>query len=274
MEKVKNVFWLVIIIFILVLSYSVFKYVDTYSKSIKPDTYKSFAVTAEGKASGIPDVAEFSFSIISQGKDLAEIQKENTEKANNAIKFLKEKGIDEKDIKTVNYDINPQYTYYNCSEPVVLSAPLNTAPVNKSSSPRPCPPPTISGYKITQTINVKIRDFSKIGEILSGIVQFGANDVSGLSFKIDDETKLENEAKEKAILNAKEKAKKIAEVAGFKLGKLLSIEESNGNIPYRTYEAKTFGVGGGTSALSIPAPEIQPGSSEISVSVTLRYEIE
>jgi hypothetical protein len=193
------------------------------------------------------------------GKDIVALQKENTDKANSAIDFLKAQGIEAKDIKTANYNVAPRYQYYDCKNP--------------ESSVSPCPPAEIAGYTITQTVSVKIRDFTKISGVISGVVNSGANSVSSISFAIDDQTALENQAKEQAITQAREKAELVAKAGGFSVGRLLSLEE--GNIPYYAY-----GLGGGdmvktaSSNVEESAPTIEAGSQEIKVNVILRYEIE
>jgi uncharacterized protein YggE len=271
MEKIKSILFTVLSIFILILGYAVISYVETYSKSIEPGAYRSFSVSAEGTVTALPDIAQFNLSIISEGSDLLKIQKENTEKANKAIEFLKQKGIDSKDIKTQNYNISPKYTYYSCNDPVIYTPQLGGgASKPEIQTTKPCPPPKISGYTINQTINVKIRDFSKIGDILSGIVEYGANNVSSLSFSIDNPEKLQEQAREEAILKAKEKALSIAKASGFKLGNLLSIDEGLNYYPAKSY---SLGMGGAEMNLSAPAPTIEPGSQEIKINVTLRYEI-
>ena len=272
-NKLKTTWYIVLILGVLTLSYGIISYVNTYSRSIEPGAYRSFSVSAEGKVVAQPDIAQFSFSVIDEGENLLTIQKENTQKANAIIDFLKKQGIDALDIKTTDYNISPKYTYYNCNEPVSVGS-QQVESASSFSKPKPCPPPKITGYTLTQTISVKIRDFSKIGDVLFGIVEYGANNVSSLVFTVDDPTKLENEARKEAILKAKERAKQIAEAGGFKLGKLLSIEE--GYYPSDVYR---YGVGGGESfstakPLSASAPTIEPGSKEIKATVTLRYEIE
>jgi uncharacterized protein YggE len=272
-EKSKTILFSILSIFILVLGYGVLSYVNTYSKTVEPSAYRSFSVSAEGKAIGVPDIAQFNFSIISEGEDVSKIQKENTENANKAIEFLKNQGIDSKDIKTEYYNLSPKYTYYDCSNTVIYSQPNMEINSSLKPEPKPCPPPKITGYIITQTISVKIRDFSKIGSILSGIAQYNVKNISNLDFSIDNQTQLENQAREEAISKAKEKAKNIAKAAGFKLGKLLSIEEGN-YYPY--YRASTLGMGGGTEkSIAAPQPpQIEPGSQEIKINITLTYEIE
>lgn len=228
-------------------------YVYYYSQSVQPGAYRSFSVTGEGRAISAPDVAQFSFSVISQGgKDVAKIQLDNTKKVNDIITFLKENKIDVKDIKTQGYNVDPQYQYYECRGGA-------------------CPPSTIVGYNITQTVLVKIRDFQKTGDVLSGVVQKGANSVSQLSFVIDDPTKIQDQARNEAIKKAAEKAKVIAKVAGFKLGKLIAIDEGGYYQPlYNSKAVMEYGVGGGGIA---PSPAIEPGSEEVKVNITLRYEI-
>ena len=267
-EKIKGFLGYAAVFGILTVSYAAVSYVKTYSRSIEPGAYRSFPVTGEGKVVAVPDVAEFTFSVITQGgKDLAKLQKENTERVNRAIGFVKGEGVGDKDIKTQGYDVSPRYQNVIC-KPMPLPA------VYSESYPiidRTCPPPEIVGYTITQTVSVKVRDFSKIGALLSGVVSAGANSVSQLSFVIDDRTELENKAREEAMMKANEKAKSIAKAGGFKLGKLISVNEGwVGPIPYARYEA--FGKGGDGIAAA-PSPTIEPGSQEIAISVTLVYEI-
>lgn len=263
-EKVKNYLGVAIIIGILVFAYAAWSFVKTYSKLAEPSSFRSFSVSGEGKVVIVPDVATFTFSVVTEGgKNLSQLQKENIEKVNKAIAFVKNNKVDQKDIKTEGYNINPRYQYYDCNRQVqIYPAP----------EPTPCPPPEIVGYSITQTVGVKVRDFSKAGEIVAGVVENGANSVSGLTFTIDDRAKAENEAREEAIAKAKEKAKAIAKAGDFKMGRLLGIEE--GYQPYYGY-----GMGGGMESMSLkaaaaPAPTIEPGSQEVKITVTLRYEIE
>lgn len=255
-EKIKNYLGLTIIIAILVFAYASLKYVDYYSKSIQPSAFRSFSVSAEGKITAIPDVAQFTFSVITEGgKDITKLQKDNTEKINKAIEFLKANEIKTKDIKTQSYNLEPRYQYYRC-------------PISRNGEVKPCPPPEIVGYTITQTVLVKIRNFEKIGDILSGVIQNGANSVSQLSFTIDDPTKIEDQARTEAIEKAKEKAKSVAKAGGFQLGRLLSIEEGGYYPTPRPLYALREAVGGAE------APTIEPGSQEVVVNITLKYEIE
>ena len=256
-KKIKNHLGIGALVSMVILAISSLIFANIYSKSIEPSSYRSFSVSGEGKVIAIPDVAQFTFNVITEGgKDVGAIQQENTQKANRAIALLKDSGVEDKDIKTAGYNLQPRYQYFSC-------------PVGKNSSAKPCPPPEIVGYSINQTVSVKIRDFEKAGEILSGVVQSGVNSVSELSFAIDDKTEIENQARQEAIANAISKAESIAQAGNFKLGKILSINE-NSFSAFNRY--KTLGIGGSEDFAS-SAPVIEPGSQEVSIRVTISYEI-
>tara|TARA_Y100000310_G_scaffold329325_1_gene398941 strand:- start:4998 stop:5717 length:720 start_codon:yes stop_codon:yes gene_type:complete len=238
---------------LVVLTLSTVWFVASYSKAAEPASFRSFQVSGEGSVTTVPDIAQFSFGVITQGGiDLAVTQEKNTKEVNAAIAFLKDKNIEEKDIGTKAYRVDPRYQYYNCS-----------------GENGPCPPPEIVGYTVQQTVQVKVRDFSVIGGLLAGVVENGANTVSQLSFTIDDPTQVQNEARTKAIKKAKEKAAAIAEAGGFKVGRLLSIQEGTTSSPRYDFVTLEGGRGGAPT----PAPSIEPGSQETAVTVTLTYEI-
>lgn len=261
-ERGKQILFIGGGILLVAFAYAAISYVQTYSRSIEPSSFRSFAVQGEGKAIAKPDVAKFSFSVISQGgKDIAKIQKENTERVNRAIELVKKAGVEEKDIKTEQYSVEPRYQYYSCP------------PSEPYGSARPCPPAEITGYTVSQTVLVKIRNFDKVGDILTGVVAAGANSVSQLSFTVDDPALLEATARNEAIANAQKKAVEIARAGKFSLGRLLSLDEGGGYPPIYYAKAETFGRGGAPDAAPLPAPSIEPGSQEIRVQVTLRYEI-
>ena len=257
-ESVKNYLGIAAAAILLIFAYAAISYVNSYSQSIEPSAFRSFTVSGEGKITAIPDVAQFTFSIITEGgKDIAKLQKENTEKGNKIIGFIKSQSVEDKDIKTQNYNLEPRYQYFNCYQPMD----------GKSKS---CPPPEIVGYTIRQTVSIKVRDFAKIGDILAGVVENGANFVSQLSFEIDDIDKIKNQAREEAIKKAKEKAKSMAKAGDFRLGKLLSIEEEGfAPTPYylKNMELSPMDAGG------LPSPTIEPGSQEVTVNIVLKYEI-
>ncbi len=259
-QKIKNYLGVAIIVAVLALGYSALSYVYTFSRSAEPSSYRSFSVSGEGKVVTVPDVARFTFTVLTQGgPDLGALQKDNTEKVNGSLAFIKSKGVQEKDIKTAEYSVDPRYQYFTCN-PSILGG------------TQACPPAEIVGYTVSQTVEIKARDFSKVGELISGVVEHGANSVSQLQFTLDEPDKAQSQAREQAIAKAKEKAYAVARAGGFGVGKLLSIDE-NGVIPYADYLPRGEAFASLAPKGAPTPPTIQPGSQEVKVNVTLRYEI-
>ncbi len=250
-DNIKNIVGVAAAAALVVVSMSSLLYVRSYDKSTQPS---SFSVSAEGKVIAIPDVAKFTLGVLTQGGlKLGAIQQENADKSNSIASFLKDQGIGEKDIKTQGYTIEPRYQYAVCKY-----------------DGGTCPPPTIVGYTVNQTLEVKGREFEKLGDILSGVVERGANSVSGLSFTVDEPTLLEQQAREQAIAKAKEKAKAIAKSGGFRLGRLIQLNE--GGVYAPQYVSAEYGMGGGGPVAR--GPSLEPGSQEVTIQVSLVYEIE
>ena len=261
--KIRNYLGIALIVAVLVVALAAFNFSYSYSRSVDPLTAPNIRVTGEGKAVAVPDIAQFSFSVITEGNNIQQIQGENAKKINQAIDYLKSEGVAKEDIETKNYNLEPRYEHFNCP-PVPTPRPVLT-PVDGGGV---CPLPRIGGYTLNQTVAVKLRTFDKAGSILAGVVAKGANSISQLSFTIDDRTKVESEARAKAIAQAKVKAEAAAEAADVKLGRLLIISE------FPSYPSSGFGgVGGGVEkAIAFP-PQVEPGSDEIIITVDLIYEI-
>lgn len=230
----------------LVLVFVVTPAIWRYGSSLQPA--RSLAVSAEGEVLAIPDIAESSFSIVTQGKNPQELAENSNEKMAAVIEFLKSKGIDPKDIKTTAYNLYPDYQY---DENIRRSF--------------------IVGYTLTQTVTVKIRDLGKAAEVVAGLTPLGINQIGGINFTIDDPENYLAEARGKAFEKARAKAKSIAAQSGARLGRVLNVNESSGGfpppIPYFK-DARLEAAGGAVSA-----PTIEPGSQEVKVQVTIVYEL-
>lgn len=258
-ERIKNYLGVTGIILVLVIAWGVISFASSYSSSIQPSAYRSFSVTAEGKVTTIPDIAQISFGVTTEGgKDVGKLQSDNTKKMNDIIALLKQNGIDKKDLQTTNYSIQPRTQYYDCSRTF-------------SSATKVCPPSEVVGYTISQNVSVKMRDFSKIGAVLSGVAKLGATNVSGLTFTIDDPDTAKAEARAEAVYKAKAKARMMAKSGGFSVGKLLSISEDYGG--YRGYEMMSYAPMMKADSSGLPTPTIEAGSEDVTVNVTLQYEI-
>ena len=263
-QTIKNLLGIAAALAVLALGYAALSYVNAYGKVIEPSSFRSFSVSGDGKATAIPDIATFSFQVISEGdKDVAALQTTNTAAANKVIAFVKAQGVADKDIQTEYYNVDPRYETYNCITP----------PVANGTVVKPCPPAAIVGYTVTQSVNVKIRDFTKIGTIMGGVVTNGANQVGSLSFTIDDPSQVYDQARAQAITRAQAKAQSIAQAGKFRVGRLLGLQEG-APAPVYNY-AQTGASSDNMKAVATPtvAPAIQPGSQEVDVTVTLQYEI-
>ncbi len=257
-EKIKKILGWTIITSLVVLTISVVFFAYSYSRTVESSSLRSFSVNGQGKIVAIPDIAKFNFSIITEGGvNISDLQKENTKKIQNVLSFIKESGVKNKDIKTTSYVVSPRYQYYNCRN---TNVDLSTG--------TPCPPAKIVGYTIRQSVSVKVRDFEKVGDMLVGVTKNGANKVSGISFEIDNLDAIQNEARKSAIEKAKKKARDIAKSGEFKMGKLISINESAGQFyQYGANISETMFSKSGS------APPVEPGSQDVTVNVTMRYEI-
>lgn len=242
---------------LIVLSFSALAYTYQYGRSINQSYYRSFSVTGEGTVVTTPDVASFSASVITDGgMSVSEVQQQNVEKTNKVIEFVKAQGVDGKDIKTQQYVLNPRYEY-----PVCIAG-------------KTCSGPKIVGYNVTQSIAIKVRDMEKIGTLLSGVVENGANSVSDIAFVVDSDSKAKNEARNEAISQGRKQALAIAREAGFSVGKLVSVYEEGGDagIPPVAYGGADM-TAASNSAKEVAAPSIEPGSNEQKVRMVLTYEI-
>ncbi len=257
-QQIKENISSIKLVFAILFLIAVFWFVSAYSRSAGPEG--TFSVSGEGKVVAVPDIAQISIGVLTEGgKNLNNLQEQNAEKMNSIISYLKDEDVDEKDIKTEYYNISPRYSSVSC--PVILQ----TFP----EIIRPCPPDSqeIIGYTISQTISVKVRNLDKAGSVLAGAVERGANTVYGPNFTIDDPVGLQNEAREEAIKEARKKAVLMSKAGKFKLGKLVSIQEGYSPFPV------PYGLGGVEAKDISSAPVIEPGSQEIIVNVTLVYEI-
>lgn len=217
----------------------------------------TITVSGHGEAVSVPDIATFTFSVVSEKSTVAAAQEDATAKANATTEYLKSVGVAEKDIQTSNYSINPQYDY-------IQSACTNGY----------CPSgrQVLRGYEVRQTTTVKVRDTAKAGDLLAGVGSKGATEVSGLNFTFDDPSKVQDEAREEAIADAKEKADVLAKQLGVSLVRVTAFYESTGGYPV----PMAYGMGGMANQakdMMATAPTISVGENKVSNDVTITYEI-
>ena len=250
-ETSKAYFWIILNVILVIAGIVLLlsaKALWHYGANVFPA--RTINISAEGKTVAAPDVANLSFSVVSEGKNPEQLQADNTAKINSTIEFIKSEGVEAKDIKTADYNLSPRYDY---DEKTRRSF--------------------ISGYTLTQTVFVKIRDLQKVGKIISGLPSRGINQISSLSFSIDDPDKYLNEARAEAFEKALAKAKEMAKQNHVRIKRVVTFNESGGGYPPMPYlREAAFGKGGDAGA-PLPAPSIEPGTQEVIVQVNVTYEI-
>ena len=212
-------------------------------KNLPQNFPREITVSGEGKAFAKPDIALVSLGLNTQGLKSQDVVDRNNKVMNQVIQSIKNLGVDEKDIQTTLYNLNPIYDYREKGR-------------------------VFRGYSLDQQVRVKIRNFDKISSILDKATSLGANTAGDLQFTVDDMEKVRAEARMKAILEAKQKAITLANQAGLRIERLVNISEGYGPgpIPY----------GGGFSGVALEkfvAPQIEPGQTELTILVTLTYRI-
>ena len=222
--------------------------------------------SGEGKILAKPDIAVISFSIVTDAVTSKAAQDDNSKKSQKVTDFLKKQGINDKDIKTTGYNVYPQY---DTQRPCPLSM-----QISDQSYPAiyPCGDNNqkITSYQVTQSFEAKVRDLDKASSILDGVVTAGANQVYNLSFQIDKPEKLKDLAREMAIKDAKDKANNLRKQLGIRLGKIVNFSENGNGWPIM-YSAKTLEAGDGKGGDVMPS--IPSGKNEITVNVTITYQI-
>lgn len=216
----------------------------------------TITVNGEGEVFAVPDTAVFSVTVRETAKQVKDAQDSAAKKGNDIIAYLKQGGVDEKDIKTTDYSVSPQYEW------------------RQGACPQGgyCPPgkQIMTGFEVRQALSVKVRDTKKAGELLSGVGSRGAAEVSGLSFTIDDEDALKAEARDKAIAKAKGKAEVLAKSLGVSLVRVVGFNENDGGRPIYAYG---LGMAMASKDSASPAPEIPVGQNKIVSNVSVTYEI-
>ncbi len=248
-----------LIVFLIAISIKEFKSIGSAGKDYP--VMNTITVNGKGEAISIPDIATFSFGVTENAKTVKEAQTKATEKINAALAVVKAGGVAENDIKTLSYSINPHYTW-NAG----ICTPYGGCPNGKN---------VLDGYDVSQTIQVKIRDLSKAGELFDSIGTAGVKEVNGLNFSIDDIDSIKAIAREEAIENAKAKAQKIADDLGVRLVRIMSFYDSSDDqyMPFYGRESAVMADGAMNQAIKAPTPGIPAGEQKVTATVNITYEI-
>ena len=217
-------------------------------------TGNTIAVSETGEVYAKPDLALTTFSVITEAKTVDQALSENTKNMNAVIDSIKKQGVEDKDIKTTRFNISPRYEYQK---------------VGTEIYPYPPGKRVLVGYEVTQSLEVKIRDLTKIGDIIQEATVAGANQVGDLQLTIDKQDELKAQARKEAIKKAKTKAEELASQLGIKLVRITNFSEGI-SVPFYYGLKEAVGIGGEVVPQS---PKIETGENKIAVTVTITYEI-
>lgn len=246
MQSLKTPLFTVFLIFLGLFIYTKLSGpIPFFVNSISTTKTDEFLVSGEGKATAIPDTANISLGITTTQNSIASVQNQTNSIINKIASDLKKLGINDKDIQTTNYSINPNYNYSEGNQ-------------------------RINGYTVSANIAVKVTPIDKLNQAIDLATKDGANTVGGIQFTLNDEDreKLEQKARKEAISNAKKKAQMIASVSGITLGRIINVSEAGTSLPrpLPMFEASQ-------ALKTADSTQIEPGQSTITSSVTLSYEI-
>ena len=165
------------------------------------------SVSARAEASRVPDIASLSTGVVTQAGDANAALKANSAQMAKVVATIRAAGVAERDMQTSGISIQPQYRYAENQ------------------------PPVITGYQASNTVNIKVRDIGKLGEVLDALVASGANQVNGPNFEIDQPEAVYDEARQAALKLARARAEMYAQSLGLRVRRIVSISEGGGFQP-------------------------------------------
>jgi uncharacterized protein YggE len=208
-------------------------------------------VTGEGSVDLAPDMAIVNLSVMREAPTARAALTANTEAMRKVLDALAALGIEQRDLQTANFDIQPRYTY---------------PPQPATGAPQA---PKLVGYTVRNALTVRVRDLSKLGEVLDTSVTLGVNEGGSIQFTNDDPSAAITQARVEATKDAMAKAQTLADAAGVKLGKVLEISEQNFGPPRPMAMAK-MEMAMDSAASAVP---IATGENSYKVMVNLSVAI-
>jgi uncharacterized protein len=202
---------------------------------------RSVTVTASGSVTAVPDTARITSGVATEAPVARDALAKNSEAMKKIIAGLKAGGIDEKDIQTASFHIEPRYTRAREGEASV-----------------------IDGYRATNQVQVTVRNLDRLGDVLDRLVGLGANEMAGLSFDVSQAEKLKDDARKEAVANAQRRAKLYADAAGVELGEVLKIDESGDSSPRPIFAGR---------ALKSEAVPIERGTETLEAAVSVTWAL-
>jgi uncharacterized protein YggE len=208
---------------------------------------RTITVVGVGKVSLVPDIARINVGAEARASSVAEAKAKVDRQIDAILDVLQELQVADKDIQTSHYGI------YFEREPYPVAARQGEPAAEAEGA-----------YRVSNMLQVTVRDVSKAGDVLDGVVQAGANQVYGVTFTVSDDSKWQSAARKSAVEDASVRAKELADLTEVTLGEVLSVSEVIGNGPVPiAYAERAMGGGG-----------IAPGELEMSTQVQVTFAIQ
>jgi Uncharacterized conserved protein len=210
----------------------------------------TLTLSADGVVSAAPDTAIVSLGVVQEADTADKALSANNAAMEKMLAALKGAGVADKDIATSGFTIDPVIVY----------------PPQKDDGTQE--PPKITGYRVSNAVTVKLRDIAKAGGLLDKVIRVGANDVRGVSFTVDDQDSLMDEARIEAVKTLEARAALYARTGGFTLKRVLAVSEGTQDQqpPMPMMMAKAA-----PQAESVP---FAAGEQDIRATVNMTWEIE
>ena len=201
------------------------------------------SVSASGEASRAPDIATASAGVVTQAPDANAAMRANAAQMQKVIAAIRAAGVAERDIQTTGISIHPTYRHADNEEP------------------------RISGYNASNSVNLKVRDIARLGEVLDALVASGANNVNGPSFGIDQPEAVYDEARRKALEQGRARADMYAETLGLRVRRIVSISEGGRiHAPQPMYAMRAM-------AMDAESTPVAPGENTLTANLEIVFEL-
>jgi uncharacterized protein YggE len=204
-------------------------------------------ISATGEVTRVPDLAIISAGVQTLKPTATGAIEENATRMERVRAALKRAGIDDKDIQTSSINLNPEYRYVENQ------------------------PPQLTGYRATNTVNVKFRDLKRSGAILDALVAEGANQLNGPNLTIDKPEAAYDEARVKAIAAGRARAELYARALGKRVVRLLTVSENGG---YQMPPPMPVAYARDMAAQAVAKTEIDPGTQQLQVTLSMSFELQ
>lgn len=210
----------------------------------EPASQRTVQVSGVGKATAVPDMAIIRIGVVTQADLAADAMKQNNQIIEKLMTDLKKMNVAERDTQTSQFNVDPEY----------------------ERGPRGERKSNIVGYRVTNQLQVRVRNLAELGKLLDTLIQSGSNQVWGISFAVANQVDVMNDARINAMKDSKARAELYAQAAGLAVGKVLSISEQQAvfprpNLVTRGFEASVAGV------------PIAAGEQDFSATINVKFEL-